>query len=300
VSRLQQALDADKFVVTSELNPPKGTDLSGLFSKADALKNAVDAFNLTDSHNARMSVAPIAVAHLLLDRGIEPIMQMTARDRNRIALQADMLAAALLGIHNLVFMGGDPPGVGDHPDAKPVYDMVSVPALRAARCLAAGHDIMGNALKGAPPSFCLGAVVNPGAADLDEEIERMAAKIDAGATFLQSQAVYEAAAYEKFAHRAAQYDVRILAGIIPIKSVRMAHYLNDNVPGIHVPDTLIREIADATDVLETSIDIAARTIREIRPMCQGVHIMAIGWEEYIPLIMERAGLASCALSPAPG
>ena len=180
MSKLKQAFDAGKFVVTSELNPPKGTDLSALFEKADALKHKIDGFNLTDSHSARMSVAPIAVAHLLLDRGVEPIMQMTARDRNRIALQADMLAASLLGIGNLVFMGGDPPTVGDHPDAKPVFDLVSVPALKAAKSLMGGTDMMGNALKGEAPSFCLGAVVNPGASKLEEEIERMAGKIESG------------------------------------------------------------------------------------------------------------------------
>jgi 5,10-methylenetetrahydrofolate reductase len=290
VSKLKQAFDSGKFIVTSELNPPKGMDLSALFAKADALRNHIDGFNLTDSHNARMSVAPIAVAHLLLDRGIEPIMQMTARDRNRIALQADMLAAALLGIENLVFMGGDPPAVGDHPDAKPVYDLVSVPALQAASKLMNGSDMMGHALHGAAPSFCLGAVVNPGAARLEEEIDRMAAKVEAGAMFLQSQAVYEPKAYEQFAKFAARYDVKILAGIIPIKSVKMAHYLNDHVPGIHVPEGLIQEIAAAADVLETSIAIAARTIRTIRPMCHGVHIMAIGWEQHIPRILKYAGL----------
>ena len=290
MSKLKQAFDAGKFVVTSELNPPKGTDLSALFEKADALKHKIDGFNLTDSHSARMSVAPIAVAHLLLDRGVEPIMQMTARDRNRIALQSDMLAASLLGIGNLVFMGGDPPTVGDHPEAKPVFDLVSVPALKAARSLMNGADMMGNALKGEAPSFCLGAVVNPGAPKLEEEIERMAGKIEAGAMFLQSQAVYDAASYEKFASLAAEYDVKILAGIIPIKSVKMAHYLNDNVPGIHVPENIIKEIADASDAVAASIEIAARTIRQIRSMCQGVHMMAIGWEEHIPAILEQAEL----------
>jgi 5,10-methylenetetrahydrofolate reductase len=201
-----------------------------------------------------------------------------------------MLAAALLGIDNLVFMGGDPPTVGDHPDAKPVYDLVSVPALTAARSLMSGSDMMGHPLKGPAPSFCLGAVVNPGAAKLEEEIKRMAAKVDAGAMFLQSQAVYEAPSYETFAGQANHYAVKILAGIIPIKSVKMAHYLNEHVPGIHVPDALITEIAEATDVTETSIDIAARTIRAIKPMCHGVHIMAIGWEQHIPQILQRAGL----------
>ena len=291
MSRLQQAFANKKFVVTSELTPPKGTDLSPLLKKAEQLKDAVDAFNLTDCHNARVAVAPLAVAHLLLDRGIEPIMQMTARDRNRIALQADMLAAAVLGVTNIVFMGGDPPSVGDHPDARPVFDLLSVPLLHTARQLQQGTDMAGNQLKG-KPSFCLGAVVNPGASELAAEIRRMEEKVAAGATFLQSQAVYDPASYARFAEQAANYDVNILAGIIPLKSVKMAHYLNDNVPGIHVPDNVIQQIADADDPLNVSLDIAAQTIREIKPMCQGVHIMAIGWEAHIGEILRRADLVA--------
>lgn len=289
MSKLQQAFQAGKFVVTSELSPPKGVDLSGLFAKADALKGHIDAVNLTDCHSARVAVAPIAVAHLLIDRGVEPILQITARDRNRIAIQADMLAASVLGVSNLVFMGGDPPAIGDHPEAKPVYDLLSAGMLRAAGGLQNGRDMAGNALKG-KPAFCLGAVVNPGAADLDGEIKRMEEKIEAGATFLQSQAVYDARKYERFAKRVADYDVKILAGIIPLKSLKMAQYLHDKVPGIEVPDDVFQALADADNVAATAVAIAARTISDIRPMCQGVHLMAIGWEAHIPAIMQRAGL----------
>lgn len=260
-----------------------------MFEKADGLKNIVDAFNLTDSHAARMAMTPLAVAHLLVDRALEPILQITTRDRNRIALQGDLLGADALGIHNVVFMGGDPPSTGDHPDAKPVFDVYSSMMLKAASDLQAGTDMAGNPISGRP-HFCIGAVVNPGAADLDEEIMRMGEKIDAGASFFQTQAVYEPIAFERFANAAARFSVPVLAGIIPLKSVKQAHYMNARVPGINVPETIIREIGDAEDSVAASLAIAARTMRALDGMCQGLHIMAIGWEAYIPALLRDAGI----------
>lgn len=286
---LEQALASEKFVVTCELNPPKGTDVAPLLEKAERLRNAVDAFNLTDSHAAIMAMTPLAVAHLLVDRGLEPILQITTRDRNRIALQADLLGADALGVHNVVFMGGDPPSNGDHPDAKPVFDVYSSVMLKAATALQAGTDMAGNPLSGSP-RFCIGAVVNPGAVDLDEEIIRMGEKIDAGATFFQTQAVYETASFERFASAAARYSVPILAGIIPLKSARQADYMNTHVPGVRVPDAVIREIAGADDPVSASLAIAARTIQALAGACQGLHIMAIGWETHIPALLEQAGI----------
>ena len=289
MSSLKQVLESGRFVLTCELNPPKGTDLVALFEKADRLRNIVDAFNLTDSHAARMAMTPLAAAHLLADRGLEPILQITTRDRNRIALQADLLGADALGVHNVVFMGGDPPATGDHPDAKPVFDVYSSVMLRAATSLQAGTDLAGNPISG-KPRFCIGAVVNPGAPDLDAEIMRMAEKIDAGASFFQTQAVYEPAVFERFAGAAAQFSVPVLAGIIPLKSAKQAEFMNAQVPGIRVPDAITREIGDADDRLAASLAIAARTIRALDGMCQGLHIMAIGWEAYIPALLEQAGI----------
>lgn len=290
MSELEKVLAAGKFVVTCELNPPKGTDLGPLFGKADALKSTVDAFNLTDSHAARMAMTPLAAAHLLLDRGIEPILQVTTRDRNRIALQGDLLGASALGVHNVVFMGGDPPTTGDHPDAKAVFDVYSSLMLRAAAALEGGSDMAGNPISGRP-HFCLGAVVNPGAPDLDGEIMRMGEKIDAGARFFQTQAVYEPQAFERFARAAEQYRVPVLAGIIPLKSAKQAEYMNAHVPGIHVPEPLVREIGAADDKIATSLDIAARTIAALDGMCRGLHIMAIGWEAHIPALLRKAAIA---------
>ena len=289
VSHLGAALDGDGFVVTSELTPPKGTSVDSLLERARMLSRHVDAFNLTDSHAARMAMAPMAVAHLLLDQGLEPIMQITGRDRNRIAIQADLLGAWALGVRNIAFMGGDPPRNGDHPDAKGVFDVVSAAIIRAAAGMSEGTDMAGNALTGSP-DFCIGAVVNPGAKDLDKEIARMVEKREAGATFFQTQAVYDARAFERFANKVESLDVRLLAGIIPVKSPKMAAYMNENVPGIEVPDALIRKLADSSDRAATSSEMAAAVISEIRPMCRGVHVMAIGWEGKVPGILEAAGV----------
>ena len=289
VSRLRTAFDGGGFVVTSELTPPKGTSLDSLLARAQALSRHVDAFNVTDSHAARMAMAPMAVSHLLLDHGVEPIMQITSRDRNRIAIQADLLGAWALGVRNIAFMGGDPPKNGDHPDAKGVFDVVSASIIRAAAGMNGGTDMAGNTLDGSP-DFCIGAVVNPGAKDLDVEIERMVEKREAGAMFFQTQAVYDPGAFERFVKRVEPLGIRLLAGILPVKSPKMAAYMNEYVPGIEVPETLIRKLADSGDRAATSSEMAAQVIAEIRPMCRGVHVMAIGWEDKVPGILEAAGV----------
>ena len=291
MSRLAKAINAGEFVVTSELNPPKGVDLSVMIGRAESLGSAVNAFNITDSHAARMSMCPLAVAHLLMDRGIEPIMQMTSRDRNRIALQGDLLGAAALGVPNIVFMGGDPPKVGDHPDAPGVYDILSAQLLEVASGLCEGRDMQGNPLTGAPDLF-LGAVVNPGATDVATEIDKMKAKVDAGAQFLQSQAVYDSASFENFMNAAAGVDVKVLCGVILLKSAKMARFMNESIPGIHVPEALIAEFDEAQDKGAKSVEIAARVINAIKPMCHGVHIMPLGWEEKIPALLKAIDKAT--------
>ena len=288
---LSTLLHAGKFVITTELNPPKGTELASLLERAESLRGVVDAFNLTDSHTARMSMSPIAAAHLLLDRGFDPILQITCRDRNRIALQADVLAAAALGIRNIVTMTGDHPAGGDHPDAKPVFDIDSTALLRSLTGLQDGSDMSGADLRGVPDLF-VGAVVNPGADDLDREIGRMEEKIEAGAAFFQTQAVYDTGYFERFMRRVEGYGVPILAGCILLKSGNMARNFNANVPGITVPDAIIDRMdaaASSTDARRrTSADIAAEILTDIRPMCQGAHIMAIGWESLIPSVIESS------------
>ncbi len=290
MSNFREALNSGKFVVTTELTPPKGTDVQPLLKKADMLKEMVHAVNLTDSPSSRMRMSPLAVAHLLLDRGIEPILQLTCRDRNRIALQSDLLGAYALGISNLVCMTGDDPRAGDHPDAKPVFDIDAIALLRAISSLESGKDMAGNALKGSP-SFFVGAVVNPGASDLDKEVQRMKAKIEAGAGFFQTQTVYDPDSFEKFMGRVREYNVPIIAGFIMLNSVRMARNFNDHLPGVSVPDEIIRELDETDGQRATSIEIAGSIIKQIKSMCQGVHIMPIGREARIPHVLQAAGIA---------
>lgn len=294
MSRFQDRIRSGAFVVTSELTPPKGTHLADLLAKAQMLKPWVDALNLTESPRARMAIEPKAVAHLLIDHGLEPILQVTGRDRNRIAIQADLLGAAALGIENVVFMSGDSPSGGDHPQAKPVFDLNATEMLQTARTLVSGHDMAGNTLKGAPRLF-LGAVANPGAAEFVREVENTRRKIEAGAQFLQTQALYEASVLERFLEALKPEGVAVLAGVIPLKSARMAHWLNDKVPGIRVPDELILEMEGAAGgarELQSGVDIAARLIRAVRPLCAGVHIMGLGWESHIPAILQASGVRS--------
>ncbi|HWO73708.1 MAG TPA: methylenetetrahydrofolate reductase [Dehalococcoidia bacterium] len=284
-----ESLKSGRFLVTAELNPPKGTDLGELLRKAESLRDWVDAFNLTDSASAIMTMSPLGAAKALIDHGFEPIVQVTGRDRNRIAIQGDLLAGAALGVHTIVCMGGDPPGAGDHPDAKPVFDFDTLSLLRAAKALNNGADFMGKALKGSP-QYCIGAVANPGAPDLDKEIARMGEKVDEGAEFFQTQAVYDPEAFAKFMERAKAFGKPVLAGFIVLKSGDMARRLNATLPGVSVPEPIIAELDAAADKAAKSVEIAGRVIAAVKPLCQGVHIMAIGWESRIPAILQAAGI----------
>jgi methylenetetrahydrofolate reductase (NADPH) len=289
MTALEEKIRAGSFVVTTELTPPKGIDLSELFAKADALAGYADAVNITESPRARMAVEPKSVAHLLKDRGIDPIVQITARDRNRIAIQADLLGAALLGVGNFLFMTGDNPKNGDHPETKGVFDLTTLEMLSAARSLRGGRDLSGNELKGAPHMF-LGATANPGAPDLAYETEGTRRKIEAGAQFLQTQPIYDVEVLKRYLDAAKLGDVALLAGVIPLKSAKMAGWLNTNLPGVRVPPAMVEALEQAGPDGEAAvgIDIAARIIREIRKVCAGVHIMALGWEDRIPQILSAS------------
>jgi methylenetetrahydrofolate reductase (NADPH) len=294
MTKLSEKIRSKTFAVTTELTPPKGIDLSDIFAKADALKGLVDGINLTESPRARMAIEPKSVARLLLDRGIEPIVQFTARDRNRIALQSDILGAAALGVGNVVFMTGDNPKNGDHPDAKPVFDLHTSQMLSVARTLRGGHDMTGNELKGAPTELFIGATANPGSKDLATEVTNTRQKIEAGAQFLQTQALYDAPSLIRYMEALKVDDVALLVGIIPLKSVKMATWLNGNVPGINVPEALLKEMdsvaGDPDAELKKGIEIAARIIREVQSYCAGVHLMTMGWEKHIPAILRESGI----------
>jgi len=208
-----------------------------------------------------------------------------------LALQSDLLSAWALGIENVLAITGDLPSLGDHPQAKPVYDLDSVQLLWVIKKLNEGYDMVGNELEG-KPNFFPGAVVSPGAdteAKLELQLIKMEKKIEAGARFFQTQAIYDADAFTKFMKRAEGFNVPVLAGIIPLKSAGMARFMNKNVAGVFVPDELINKMAEAEDKAVTGIEIAASLIKELKDICHGVHIMAIGWEKRVPAILDAAG-----------
>jgi methylenetetrahydrofolate reductase (NADPH) len=289
---LQPLFEKGKFVVTAEVGPLKGTDTTELMEAVEVLKGKIDAANVTDQQSSVMRLGSLAVCHLLKMKGLEPVLQVTCRDRNRLALQSDLLSAAVLGIENVLSITGDLPVLGDHPEAKPVYDLDSVHLLWVVQKLNEGFDMQGNELKG-KPSFFAGAVVNPGAdteAARELQLIKMEKKIKAGARFFQTQAIYDPSAFAKFMKRAGQFGVPILAGIIPLKSAGMARFMNKNVSGVFVPDELIEKMTAAEDKTQMGITIAADLVKELKDMCQGVHIMAIGWEKKVPLVLEAAGI----------
>jgi methylenetetrahydrofolate reductase (NADPH) len=289
---LQPSFEVGKFVITTEVGPPKGTDITELEEAAELLRGRVDAANVTDQQSSVMRLGSLPVCHMLKTKGLDPVFQMTCRDRNRLALQSDLLSAWVLGIENVLAITGDLPALGDHPQAKPVYDLDSVQLLDVIGGLNGGHDMAGNELKG-KTDFFPGAVVNPGAnteAALELQIMKMEKKIKAGARFFQTQAIYEPELFARFMKRVEGFKTPVLAGIIPLKSAGMARFMNKNVAGISVPENLIERMADTEDKVKTGIEIAAELIRQLKDMCQGVHIMAIGWEKKVPLVLDAAGL----------
>ena len=290
MSQLKKAFANEEIVVTCELSPPKGTDLSGLFAKADDLKSMVHGINVTDSATARMTLDPMVAAHELHKRGVEPILQITSRDKNRLAIQSGMLGASVLGVPNMVIMGGDPPKIGDHPEAKGVYDLFASQIVEAAHALNQGTDLAGNPTN-AKTDFFIGSVFNHGANDMEGEVTNTQRKIEAGAEFFQTQAIYEVEEFETFMEKLGVSGLNVLAGIIPIKSVKMATYMNERVPGINIPDAMIQRIQQAEadgNVVDVSLEIAATTMNELRGRCRGFHLMCIGWEKHIPALLQRA------------
>jgi len=289
----QEALNSGKFAVTAEVGPPKGTDIKKILHEAEMLKGKVDALNVTDNQSAVMRISSVSFCRLLLEMGNEPILQMTCRDRNRIGLQSDLLGASILGIRNVLCMTGDHPNAGDHKEAKPVYDIESAQLLRVVDSLNNGKDMMGNELAGST-NFYQGAVVTPEANPLEPQMMKFAKKVEAGAKFFQTQAIYDIDKFKSFMNDARKFPVKILAGLVLLKSAGMANFMNKFVPGITVPQELIDELkaAGKEKALDTGIDIMARHIKQLKAenICDGVHIMAIGAEDKVPAIMERAGL----------
>lgn len=292
MSKFRKSLESGKFVVTGEIGPPKGVELEKCLQDAEVLRNQVTAINVTDLQSAVMRIGSLAVSARLVERSLEPIYQLTCRDRNRLALQSDLLSAWALGIENVLCLTGDHPILGDHTEAKPVYDLDSVQLLKAANTLNQGYDMAGHELEGVP-NFFLGAVVTPGADPVEPQIIKMKKKIAAGARFFQTQSIYEPDKFEHFINRVQDFKVPVIAGIVVLKSAAMAKFMNDNVAGINVPDNIIREL-EATvkeDRKKKAVEITARIIRQVKPLCQGIHIMPLGWDELVPEIIQEAELS---------
>ncbi len=288
----REDIEAGKFAVTAEIGPLKGTDLTEVKEVAELLKGKVSAANVTDQQSSVMRLGSMATCHLVKDAGLEPILQMTYRDRNRIALQSDLLSAWVLGVESVLVLTGDLPSLGDHPQAKLVYDIDSVQLLQTITDLNDGRDMVGSELEG-KPNFFAGAVVNPGAdteASLELQLIKLEKKIAAGAKFIQTQAVFDAKVFAKFMKRAEKLGVPIMVGLIPLKSAGMAKFMNKNVAGVFVPDDIIDRMAKTDDKPKTSIEITAKLIKEMKGMCQGAHLMTLGWDKYVPSILEAAGV----------
>ncbi|MHC5058554.1 MAG: methylenetetrahydrofolate reductase [Planctomycetota bacterium] len=298
MSKLQEALASGDFTVTGEIGPPKGTNIEPVLHEADEyLKGRVVAVNVTDIQTAVMRLGSLPVCHMLVDHCIEPIFQMVCRDRNRLALQSDLLNAAVMGIENVLSLTGDHTLMGDHRGAKPVYDLDSVGLLQAMTTLESGTD-MGLDMKGKPnaldgvPKFFKGCCVTPCADEVEPQIIKLEKKVAAGAQFVQTQAVYDPAAFESFMKQVEHIKVPILVGIVMLKTAGMAKYMNRSVPGVVVPKPLIDELsaADKKERAKVSIGIAGRLVREMKDMCQGAHLMTLGWDKYVPDILAEAQL----------
>ena len=290
-SLFEEKLNSNEFVVTTEVGPPKGVDVSEMVYHIDILKDKVDAINVTDHQSSVMRFPSLGGCLIVKELGGEPILQMTCRDRNRLALQADLLLAYSRGIVNVLCLTGDSVDVGDHKEAKPVFDSDSVQLLKMIRTMESGKDVGGNDLKGIP-RFCLGASVHPEADLIEPQLIKFEKKVAAGAQFFQTQGIFDLASLRRFMQYASQFNIKILAGIIVLASARMAKYMNDNVPGIMVSQTIIDELASVEKGKgrQKGIEIAARLMKTIKEenLSHGIHIMAVGNESVVPDILEAA------------
>ena len=291
--KITELFERGEFVVSAEVGPPKGFHVEHLLEEAKTYLKGVHAVNVTDNQSSVMRLGSLAMCKALKDEGLTPIYQLTCRDRNRIALQSDLLSAAMFGIENLLLLTGDHTKLGDHPQAKPVFDLDSVSLIHAVTELEKGVDLGGNELIGEAPKFAKGAVVSPCSDSVDAQLAKMERKVAAGADYFQTQAVFEPEKFIKFMEKAKQFGKPVQLGIIIPKSAGMVKFMNNNVAGIHVPDEMIEELKADPEKAKagiTGVEIAARIIKECKPYCQGVHIMALGWESKVPALLEAAGL----------
>ena len=305
MSMLKDALESGKFGVTAEMAPPKGYDFSEQMEAAELLSGKVHGVNVTDMQSASLKATGLGLCIKLKQAGVEPILQMTGRDRNRMAIMGDILAAASFGIDTMLALTGDHPVVGDCRDAKPVYDLDSVGILKMlSQMEETGCDCGGNELSGGAPKFYKGASVTPVYEPMFLQINKLRQKVEAGAMYVQTQGIFDLDVFKRFLEAVDKAGIKthIMAGIIPLKSAGMAKYMNENVPGIDVPQDMIDRLSAAAAEgkekgvkglpTQLGIEMAAEMVAKIKDekLCDGVHIMAIGAEKNVPTILEKAGI----------
>lgn len=284
MSRLRDMLEAGEFVITGEVAPPKGADLAPMHAAVDILAPHCHALNVTDNQGASLHLSSLAASKAILDRGIEPIFQQTCRDRNRLALQSDLLAAWSLGLENVLMVTGDDPRAGDHPDAKGVFDLDSTQLAQVAVGLNEGHDMMGHEIKGAT-GFYIGGAMFPEAEPWDVQRARTEQKMEAGIRFFQTQAIFDIAKLERAVADLRPLGAKLIAGVLVLRSPRVIDFINNHLAGLMVPDAIADRIRRAEDPAEEAIRLAAEQVREIRQIADGVHVMPLGLERAIGRIL---------------
>jgi 5,10-methylenetetrahydrofolate reductase len=287
----KEQLHSGKFAVTAELQPPKGTDLSEVYEYAERWRHRVDAITVPDLQNGIMRLGSLSTCTLLKQKGIEVIYDLSCANHNRLALQSELLNAAVLGLENLLLLQGDPPSAGDHFDAKPVFDLDVMGLLEAANRLQEGYDLIGNDLKG-KPAFFVGTQINATVqgSHLDSELRGMEKKIREGADFFLTGSIYDPGILERFMKKAAQFNVPVIVGITLLKSVGMARYISKHVEGAFIPDAVIDRLLKAPDKQKACLEITGELIRDIKPLCQGIQIIPLGWEHLVTALLDHVGL----------
>lgn len=295
-SNLEKLLSRGEFVVTAELGPPKGANINTIINKVKILKGFCDAVNITDNQTSIVRMSSIASAIKIIQLGMEPIIQMVTRDRNRIALQSDLIGAAALGVKNVLCLTGDHQSFGNHPSSKNVFDVDSIQLIKMFKDMRDEHKFQCGEEMKHPPEIFIGAAANPFADPFDYRPIRLAKKVNAGVDFIQTQLVYNVEKFKEYMKKVREMGlhkkVYILAGVGPIKSVGMAKYMQKNIAGMDVPDKIVERLKKSKDAKEEGINICVDIIQEIKEIegISGVHIMAIAWEEAVPIIVEKTGL----------
>lgn len=289
MSRLREALEAGRFVVTGELAPPLGTDFTVMRTAAETLGPVCDAINVTDNQGASLHLSSLAASRVVLEMGVEPIFQQTCRDRNRLALQSDMLAAWTLGLENLLAVTGDDPRGGDHPQAKGVFDLDSTQLIQVAAGMNAGHDMQGRPLKGGT-GFFIGAAMFPEAEPWDVQRARIEEKIAAGVCFFQTQAIFDVDKLARATEVAHVHGAKVIAGVLVLRSARVIRFINERLAGLMVPEHIASRIERAEDATAEAVRLATEQAREIAQIADGIHVMALGLDSAVPTIVRGAGI----------